>query len=1115
MTVAPQAATTGGVRLATGCLAANIPADVLFLDEVARRWCAACGQGTGGLSSGTILVPSKRTAMGLQQAFLRVLKGQCALLPAIIPLGMLDREPALAAMLDHDLPPAVTEEQRLAVLSSLIMASRSFHMTAEQAGEPPSLERVWPLARSLAELMDEAEREGVDLRKALPKAVEGDLAAHWQQTLSFLGIITEAWPAWLAEGGLGKVPMMNPVARRMVLLEAQAACWQANPPAEPLWAVGFTDATTGLVKLLAAIMAAPQGLVVMQGVDDELPPPLWKSLAPTHPQATLRKLLGKLGLRRGDLETWRPPAPAQQGAQKRPEGARRALWRHVMTPEQGLDAWRQSQPSELLQAGLEGLETLSAPTTQQEARAIALALRDAVQVEGRHAALITPDRDLAGRVTAELKRFGVRPRNSSGEPLLETPGAVFLRLVARTWESDFAPVTLLALLKHPFTALGFRRAEARALARQLERAVLRGPAPDGLKGIAQALGQRHNQKQERHRAGAMTAEAFGEELLQNKRLQAYVSALTAAFQPLLTLPALPGPVSVLGALARVADAMARLPEDQLDAPPAQSAQASERRLLWVGEDGQRLSDVLAQHMEAFEGAVGLPPLVVGGLEPFLVTMLAPVSVTGQRGYQEPGVVECPRIEILGLLEASTLSFDTVVLGGLNEGVWPPAAESGPWLSRPMRARAGLPLPEERIGTAARYFINAVLGNSQPRLEGRAGKVILARAARHGGTPCRPARWWARLEAFMNGQSHRLQAPAVHVGAQGDTPFQIPLVPAATALAWESRLDVPRNSPGPVKPPAPCPPVALRPRQLSVTEIDTLNCDPYAIYARHILKLRALPPLAQDADQADYGTLVHAALDNAFRAAPDGAPSASLLRHHFMEELARGAFRPSLRLWWKPRLLRIADWVAEQEAARLARLQPGHDPAHVWTELTGQWETTLPAGRFVLKGRADRIDVMVGVDRVPHCWIYDYKTGTPPSGAAVKAGWASQTVLEAAMVEAGAYQLGEVATPLVEGIVYWHLRGTTKDPGAIKIIAGSQPGLWGENGSGPKKTDELKQLVDGALDKVRTLMALYERPGFAYRSQPYSNHVPRYTDYALLARVPEWRSGSGLGGKVWK
>ena len=165
------------------------------------------------------MLPTRRAARSLAEAFLRVSGGRALLLPRIMALGALDEAPlALTGALD--LPQAVQPAQRLAVLTRLILKLNGSN------GAPRTADRAWPLAAELAALMDEAERAGIDLAARLPDAADDRFAAHWAETLKFLEIVTRAWPAWLAEQGL-----MNPAARQVALLDAQAEAWRARPPA--------------------------------------------------------------------------------------------------------------------------------------------------------------------------------------------------------------------------------------------------------------------------------------------------------------------------------------------------------------------------------------------------------------------------------------------------------------------------------------------------------------------------------------------------------------------------------------------------------------------------------------------------------------------------------------------------------------------------------------------------------------------------------------------------------------------------------------------------------------------------------------------------------------------
>ena len=203
----------------------------------------------------------------------------------------------------------------------------------------------------------------------------------------------------------------------------------------------------------------------------------------------------------------------------------------------------------------------------------------------------------------------------------------------------------------------------------------------------------------------------------------------------------------------------------------------------------------------------------------------------------------PRLAIWGLMEARLQQADLLVLGGLNEGTWPGPAAYDPWMSRQMRREFGIALPERAIGIAAHDFAQG-LG---------APSVALTRAARREGVPTVPSRWLLRLDAVLR---------AVGLdGALGPEPD----IAAAAAL---------RDQPArrrPARPPAPRPPLAARPRQLSVTQIETWIRDPYAIYARHILRLKALDELDQDPGRADLGIAVHAALREFVKRYPSVLP----------------------------------------------------------------------------------------------------------------------------------------------------------------------------------------------------------------------------------------------------
>ncbi|MGD0108507.1 MAG: double-strand break repair protein AddB, partial [Rhodopila sp.] len=318
-----------------------VPPHVAFLDALARGWLAR-GDDPLTVSKGLILLPTRRSARALAEAFLRVRNGRPMLLPRITALGALDEVPlALAGALD--LPPAVEPMQRLAALSRLILA------LGGEGGAPRTADRAWLLARELASLMDEAERAGIDLGERLPDAADPEYAAHWAQTLKFLHIVTGIWPAWLADNGV-----MNPAARQVALLEAQARTWEDDPPDHPVVIAGTTAGIPAVAGLLRVVARMPLGRVVLPQLDLGMDEDAWGGLEASHAQAGLARLLADLGATRGDVRIW------NAGAENGVPAARFGLLSRALLPANALDDWMDRRP-----VSLDGLSRLRAEDQQQ------------------------------------------------------------------------------------------------------------------------------------------------------------------------------------------------------------------------------------------------------------------------------------------------------------------------------------------------------------------------------------------------------------------------------------------------------------------------------------------------------------------------------------------------------------------------------------------------------------------------------------------------------------------------------------------------------------------------------------------------------------------------------
>jgi len=962
------------------------------------------------LARATILLPTRRSARALRAAFMPAEEG-AALLPRMRALAGLSTEDAdelaLPALLE--LPPAVAPLRRQAVLAEMAMR------LPPSRGGPPTPEQAWGLAGELATLFDEIALEEADatlLRQParlqaawlekLEGLVKGELAIHWQVTTAFLRGVAEAWQGWLEDRELLDIGL-----RRVLALSTQADAWEAAPPPEMVVAAGIgTGGTVPAAARLLRVIAQhlPQGFVVLHAEDAataELAPD-GLDAAPTHPFQGQRRLLRLMAETRLQFPPWTtiPEAPP-----------RAALLGQALRPAAALPAWQSRRPDHWAPA-LAGLSAATAPDAEHEARAIALLLREALEQPGARAALVTPDRDLARRTMAALARHGIAAEDSAGQPLSMTEQGAFLRLVAAMVASDFAPVPLLSVLKHPLCAGGWDRSEWLAATRLLERAALRGPRPAaGLDGLAQAVPM------------AAPPQCLG-----------VVEALGRALGPFTALPAgiARPPAALLAELLAAAEALAA------------TGEAPGGLALYAGDAGEALAEHLADMQQGFEE---LPPIAPARFPALFEAALAQGVARRPRAHDAH-----PRVAILGLLEARLLHFDRVVLGGLDETVWPVATDPGPWMGRPMRERFGLPAPEARIGRVAADFLLTACA---------APDAVLSRATRRGGAPTVPARWLTRLSTFLRGQRAATWPEGL---ALPDNP----------APAWAAQLDQPAAAPVPATRPRPAPPRAARPARVSVTEVATLLADPYAFYARRMLHLAPLDPIDAQIGAAEYGEVVHDAMAQFLRTiSPHALPgdAAALWDAAATKAMDKAALRPSLRAFWTPRLSRIGAFIREQEAAlrHTTPLARTHQEVKAEAVISG----------ITLHGRADRVDECAAGGVL----ILDYKTGALPSNKEVETGAQPQLPLEALLAAHGAFQ--GIPASDTRSMAYWKLTGGVP-PGEVMQI------------------EEMANLMAQAEEMLDSIAKTLLRGDAPFTARPHPGRQARGTDYDHLARRAEWQ-----------
>ncbi|OYX35586.1 MAG: double-strand break repair protein AddB [Caulobacterales bacterium 32-69-10] len=805
----------------------TIPAHRPFVEDLAAGLLAALSDGgPEALSEAIVLTPTRRGARSLADAFVRAGGGRAVLLPQIRALGDLDEgeppfEPGDLAL---DLPPAISPLRRRFELARLVAGNAGmFDRPLDAAG-------VLELADALAGFLDSLQIEETTDLGRVATLVEGDLAQHWLKSAKFLRIATERWPERLRQMGLADV-----TDRRTALLRALGEAWTAKPPAGPLVAAGSTGTAPATADLLRVIAAAPKGAVVLPGLDLDLAETAWDQVREAHPQGAMHRLLARAKVERADVGVWSAPETLEQARRGR---ARRRVINEALRPAEATADWvgviqrlrDQSPDADPIAEGMAGLSLVTTRTEEEAAATAALLLREALEVPGKTAALVTPDPALARRVSARLSRWAVTADSSAGSPLLGAPVGVLTALVAAAVADPLDPVRLLAICKHPLAGFGLDQEALAAARTKLERRGLRGARPRDWAEVRRRLDA----------AAAWTAPGdYADAIALAEGLQGILQTAAAPFSD-----GDANPVDAARALAAAIEAICAEP-------------AGGTGRLWAGLAGEAAASLLAGIIEDGDG---LPPATASGFAVLVERLLASQTVRS-------GSAAHPRLRILGAIEARLIRADVLVLAGLEEGVWPRIPTADPFLSRPMRARLDLPPPERRIGLAAHDFAQAAC----------APEVTLIHVERRGGQPAVKSRWLWRLETLARGAG-------VAIPGRPDA--------LAWARALEAPVEAPPPTLQQARPPEPRPPVAARPRGLFVTQVEALVRDPYAIYARHILGFRQMERPDERVEVRIRGTAIHKAFERFSGAWPEADPA--LFARLYLDELrAAGATEGSL------------------------------------------------------------------------------------------------------------------------------------------------------------------------------------------------------------------------------
>lgn len=881
------------------------------------------------------------------------------------------------------------EDRDIAPLRKRLEIARLVQALIEQSPDLAPQSAAFDLAESLVALFDEAAGEGVDPADILSLDLT-DQSGHWARAQQFLSLVS----GYFETAGAGQEDLNRQAAHKLVL------AWQTCPPEHPVLIAGSTGSRGTTHLMMEAVARLPQGAIILPGFDFDMPDSAWKSLlkegvGEDHPQYRALALMNSLGVRREQVLPWSDchiPAPS-----------RNRLLSLALRPAPVTDQWRKDQtPADDIARACENVTLLEAQDSRLEAGAIALGMRAAVE-DGKTVALVTPDRQLTRRVSVALSRWGIEADDSAGRPLhLSAPGR-FLRQIASLFGRKPEASDLLAILKHPLVATG--------------------------------------------------AQDRGLHLLHTRELELWIRRKGMPYPTIEDLQIWAAQLKTDDARAWVSwifDAISDLPDMQVGSVEIYIQTLLQSCETLCGGVGCEGSGELWENIAGREARKVTDQLVAaadaGGhhsAQEFSALLLSLL----QAGELRSAVTPDSRVMIWGTLEARVQTADIVILGGLNEGVWPGQPAPDPWLNRKMRKDLGLLLPERRTGLAAHDFQQAA----------GAAEIWLTRSIRDASAETVPSRWLNRLVNLLTGLTEK-DGPVLldQMRTRGTQWTRL-------LQDWDCALPVCDPEPRP----SPRPPVDQRPKELPVTAIQKLIRDPYAIYARYILNLRPLRPIQQSADAPLRGTVIHEILQQFIE---NGDLSEGAFFATVDQVLESEAPWPAAQRMWRAKLLRVSDWFLETERLRQTIAAP-----HLFEE---KGRVTLENPDFTLTCRTDRIDRREdGQIR-----IFDYKTGSPPSKDQQKH-FDKQLPLQAAMAERGAFKtLGNV--PILD-VAYIGL-GSSPVFAPVQLEDPSTDEIW----------DQFCQLIDAWM-----------RPERGYLSRRAIEGQRFDGDYDHLARYGEWDTTS--------
>jgi ATP-dependent helicase/nuclease subunit B len=572
-----------------------------------------------------------------------------------------------------------------------------------------------------------------------------------------------------------------------------------------------------------------------------------------------------------------------------------------------------------------GMAIFPANSAEQEARAIDLQVRQWLLEDKQPIGIVTEDRRLARRVRALLERAGIDLHDTGGWALSTTSAAAALERWLETVEEDFAHQPLLDVLKSPFVFPDNDREQLSNTVYRLEQDIILH------ENIARGL--------ERYRYHI------------DLRLQRLSTTWTQDTAEQLHL--------LLNQLDQAADPLRAFTGDTRTRPAVLLEGLHESLNIigiWEAFGNDPAGQRIIHEWQLLHAAVQNSDIDMNWIE-----FRSWLGAALERHDFRPATADSP-VSLLTLQQAQLGQFKGLVMGACDREYLPATSGKSPFFNDPVRHDLGLPVWPERYQLQLHRF---------RRLLESAPEVLLTWHQEDNGEIRLPSPWLEAIQTFH------------HLAWQDDLvchALETLLNHPATRVKGSNKLPLPQAG----HYPAPVLPAALLPTTLSVSAHRHLIDCPYKFFAAYGLKLKPRETVREALEKADYGSLVHQALE-IFHTGKKGypgplseapGPKNRSQAIALLEQISDKVFskrledniehRAWLRRWW----VLIPEYI---------NWQMQHQVEWAFTAAEQEGTTALPPGR-TLQGRVDRIDS----NPSGHA-ILDYKTGAAPRQDAVDSG----------------------------------------------------------------------------------------------------------------------------------